>query len=776
MTSQKKKEKYKFRGYLQSKKTIINNQAFNYLYAIKDFQGVKFYRYEDEILTYFENNQSEQVSLYFVYNLYEFIVPLLPQLQKFYQVSVLAQNSVSWYSIDFIDAENKTKFRIWDVSFMRKGDLNSWAEAVSIKRINYSESVVRNRETHLYKSELEAITQNFEIIENYLQLLCNSFTFLKFEDFGVKAITKTSITRLYMQRMAGNNHYQTKRGRDKRYDNDYFIQCQSEKFKSYEEYAIAKASFRGGLAFTSEVCASRLLENVKEIDVCSCYHACMMAHRVPVKWKRAEIEDIKNICDYIKEFTYSDILNNFSNPFHSAFNAKFKFKNLRRKQESCFDMWRIATLATEKFQFKRLVNNEKQAYEDEYARNNGFIDSGTQTDFLFSKLVSARECDLFLTELEFWILCQVYDFESYEVLAGYVSYNSIKPPSLIVSTSFNLYHYKSELKAHNKQENSVVSKENYDFIKAIFNSLYGVQVQSPFYPQYFYDGKLKIDDDTVIAIDNFNKINAETKYRSMFNYGIRISGWSRVVLVIALLLLYENTDINTMCVAGDTDSLFIKTNRSMDNLLEVIKPLHKATQKSIIQLTNRCRKTQRLDVKDYVKHVGLFESELDNIQWDYELWNKGRILCLEDGSIKTTLAGVPQLKDNLSIASFMKQKLAENVLHETKDIVQSIVNYNTEIDAQLTGSCSFEDVKLLERVDDLIEDYQGNKEYVVCYATCWQKPQNLIIGDSSKYMSFRNVCELERQGIDVDDILKLKYIKLVDDEIIVEDEDGNKIL
>lgn len=776
MTKQKNTSKYEFKGYLQSKKTIINNQSFNYLYVIKNETTFNVYRYEDEILLYFENDLTDKASLYFVFNLYEFILPLLPQLQRFYKINVLAQNSVSWYSVDLVDYEDKTKIRIWDVSFMRDNNLDSWADAVSIKRLNYDETIIRNKETSLTEHEIKALKQNFDIIEKYLQSICEVFSCVKFEDFGVKVFTKTSLTRLYMSRVAGVKSFETSSGRKRKYITDFHLQCQSEKFKSYEEYATAKACFRGGLSFTSEVCASRLLKRVKEIDMCSCYHACMLAHRVPIKWKHANNNEIEELSKYIQEFTYKDILNIFSNPFHLAFNAKFSFKNLKRKEESCFGLWRIATLASEKFQTKRININEKLVAEDEYARNNGFIDSGKHLDFLFSKLVYANECDLFLTELEFWILYQVYDFENYEVQFGYVSYQSIKPPSLIALSSFNLYEYKDKLKKVNKQENSIKSQEDYNFIKAVFNSLYGVQVQSPFYPNYYYDDKLKLDDNTVICLKNFDELNEQVNYKNMFNYGLRVSGWSRVHLIIALLLLYENFDITSMCVSGDTDSLFLQTDKSMDEVLKILEPLHKATQKSIIQLTNRVRKSQHLNNKEYIKHVGFFESEFDNLQWDYELWNKARILYTKESKVKITLAGVPQLTGDLSISNFIENKLNENTSSKTIDILQNILNYNTEIDTQLTGSCSFEDVKLLEKIDDIIVDYQGNSEYIVCYATCWQKPQNLVIGDSSKFMNFRNVCELERQHIDVDNILKEKIICLEDNKIIVKDENENKIL
>lgn len=168
------------------------------------------------------------------------------------------------------------------------------------------------------------------------------------------------------------------------------------------------------------------------------------------------------------------------------------------------------------------------------------------------RVLSADHLDMYVTELDFEILADEYDFK-YKILdlwTGTKSYLPDKFRELIMNT----YVEKTQLKG---QDPYLYGKK-----KNLFNSYYGMTVQNPCKPNYeFIDGMMRLKDETLEDLMDKYQATGWLPYQ----WGVWVTAAARKKLFEGLSIIdpddfiYSDTD-SIKCM-GDYTAAFEKLNR-----------------------------------------------------------------------------------------------------------------------------------------------------------------------------------------------------------------------
>lgn len=770
---------------------IDQRTAFVVCYIVNDLRNadietytpadddIRLYRQDTDMHAYLDDLvrwglDNEVVPIVTAYNLMFDLQTLLFELNKRYIIKVLAQSSTHVYTLDLCNVKGDVLLRFWDTFYLDMRGLAAMGESCGLPKAlgDWDYSLVRSLDTPLTEQERHYAARDVQVIPMYLRWLIETNTFITSDMLGVNVLTKTSIVRQF-----GRNVIGILECNGKSLSTKYRIAANMDEAKNYDSYALRKACFRGGLTFTSANYAMQVQTDVISLDVTSMHHG-YINHCLPYKFDCRDARMVRVLCERARHTTRSMLYSDFSSFFQGGFNARIEFTGLRLKAGSAFERYGIGTLAESKFKRRYGKDSTKDANRasDETARDCGYVDTAYGARFAFSKLISAKRAVIHLTEIEFWIVCQVYEFDSYKVLDGECTFRYGLPCDYVTLQSNLLYKGKSDVKRALKSCKSGISYAGdlpdymppeyiealrdgtmdadlleswyVSTLKGMFNGIYGVQAMDTHKPDFLVlGGRIGVDRSTVANEQNYEK----SKNPVIYNYGSRIVAGSRLHLVCAIADIYDALGDSARVLGGDTDSIKVALSdgATPDDVMQALNPLHDAIDKSKGYVISRLQRNYPdLDV-DAMSDVGHFELETypdgcATSKAHMECWNKARIDVLHDGHVKLTCAGLTRLQGRYNVDDAISDLVAE---HGT-ECLPDVFGFNMHVDYNLCHMLERTKPEPKDRVSLDVTDYRGISSHVDAYAAICLYPSARVIGDTNSLTNaetfgyLRDVCGL----------------------------------
>ena len=782
--------------------TGFDTRAYPVLFIFNDLTGcpiedyepdrtdrVEFFRHEDEALEHIQaiiDAASDYVPIVCAYNLMFDLQPLLELMAKRWNMRVNAASTTNAYTLDLLE-DDKPVLRFWDTFHLEQNGLAAMGETCGFAKAtgSWDYDLIRTPETPLTNLELFYAKRDVQVIPAYLRFLCEANEWLTSDMLGNVVITKTSLVRQMARHEIGGLHVSKRNGKRSTLEREFETTCFYGLPETFDSYAIRKACFRGGFTFTAAATASRTVRRVFSADVTSMHHTFIVGKRVPVKFAPASKELLQAAIEEIASTPLRDVLRRYHNPFYHYIHACVRFRNIRLRQGSAFEQWGIALCPRAKFDKARPV---LEIFEDENERNIaseinvqefGYIDRAQGAVFAFSKLYAADIADIHVSECELWTLAQVYEWDSMEALYGECSISTVLPPDYVALQSNILFERKSDAKAidaryregepypfeipgsipdnfRKELEAGTMSGKLFhswyqSTVKGMFNAIYGSQAMDLLKPDFKVDetGEMHIAQDTRTSRSNFDS-KLPKKCRVLYTYGMRVVGYSRMHLTIAIMLIHSALGERAIVTGGDTDSLKISCSDDIEpaDILDALEPLHEATRRAISFVQSRVR-ANFPDLASPLTHIGEFEIENeDPYPYHLEAWNKARASIDASGHCHVTLAGVSRPRGAYTVETWADGRIAAGERPET--VLERLLGYNTYIRNDTCHALEHRRPATTDIYEADIEDYLGCISHVRAHESIALYPVGRYIGDTDKYDNAENVKYLKEHGFNVE--------------------------
>ena len=731
---------------------------------------VSFYRYGEEMLAKIDEyilfgEIVGKVPIICAYNLMFDLQPLMYELNLKYDIKANAQSSTNVYTLDLYNkGEDKKLLRFWDTYHLEMRGLAAMGETCGLAKAkgDWDYSLIRTPETPLTELELYYAKRDVQVIPAYLKFLLHANEWAKQEDFGCRIITKTSIVRQMTRKKIARLEVTKRDGKKLSLGKAFNELCMKELPKTYNQYGLRKACFRGGFTFTSAAHCGEIVHDVISTDVVSMHHTFICGRFVPQDFKVEEPYILKSKFERVINTSLDYILEHYYMPFTCAFHIRVKFKNVRLRKNTVFEKHGIALESTSKFK-REIVQDvddsmsETGLLQDNDIRKHGWYDRFKGAIIALGKVYSADEMVIHLNEIEAWCFNQVYEYDSYTIIFGEGTNNFKRPPDYVTLQSNKLFEAKSAVKytlAHytegtpytEKISNQIpdgIAEElrngtcNKDFlnqyyistVKGMFNGIYGTQAQDIYKPSFICeDGELSVDKENITCEENWES-KQPNSCKVYYTYGMRIVAGSRMHLIIAMILL-DKMCPNCYITGGDTDSLKVACNYciSEDTVNNALLPLKEAAKDAIDMCMERLRDTFPNDASE-LTDIGSFEIENSGKHYDYhiEYWNKCRISV--DDKIHITCAGLARPIGQFHIADFLT-KMAEK--YGVESAIINCFGYNVYVSHDISHALEHYRPKPSDKFEREIIDYTGKKTYVSLYQTIALYDSGRYIGETTK--------------------------------------------
>lgn len=760
-------------------------------------EHIDFYRHEEEALAHIDRIvhdglEAGMIPVMCVYNMIFDVQTLLYRLNDSYEIRANAQSSTNVYTMDLL-LGGKVVLRIWDTYHLEMRGLRAMGDTCGIAKLigDWDYDLIRTPDTPLTDEELGYAARDVQVIPAYLRYLCDANEWLEPWMLGNRVITKTSLVRQMARHDIGPLKVRTSKGKRLSLRDAFEHLCRTEQAKDFDSYALRLSCFRGGLTFTAGCVASRVVEHVLSLDETSAHHFCINGRRVPVKFMTLEPEYLNMWLEDIQSYTLDDVLNRYAYPFQRWLHVEVEITNLRLRAGSAFDAWDIGVLPQAKFTshvIRRTDEDEnvRHIMAEDDIRARGYGDTCINPMFAFGKMVSADSVVVHLTELEWWIVTQVYDFDSYAGLRGEGTINSIWPPDYVTLQSNVLFERKSDAKMLDATyvegtpyvssipasipdgiaEGLRAGELSHSFlhawygstVKGGFNSIYGTQAQNVLKPEYAVDdeSELYVNGDTKVTPENYAERWEKVKHPTvLYTYGMRIVGGSRLQLVIAIMLLWQTFRSRVTVCGGDTDSIKVRCDEDVtpEDILDALEPLHNATTAAIDMCMGRMRRTFP-DKCSKLEHVGCFEVEPATREDPFyalhmEAWNKARVSIDANGRAHVTCAGLPRPAGAYHIETWLSDVMCQGAdLHE---LLPMVIGYNVTVTHDVCHSLEHHKPLFADVVDTTLTDYTGRRTQIHTHEAIALYPATRTMGDTLKNVNLANVERLKtRYGYEVD--------------------------
>lgn len=353
-------------------------------------------------------------------------------------------------------------------------------------------SLIRHQKTPLTAEEIGYCRNDIEIILAYInEEISHCGNVAKIP------MTNTGRVRTYVR----NNCYYRKADGTKAGKGQYFRyrQIMEDLTIDVPTYVQLKTAFMGGFTHANANHSGKLLENVSSIDFTSSYPAVMVSEKFPMSRFR-DAENIETLQDF----------ENYCRLYAVVFNGRFT--NIRPR------------ISQENYISESKCRNIRGA-----VINNGRINS-------------AESITTTLTEIDYEIMSQCYEWDDLEIKDVKFAYKGYLPKAIIQSI-LNLYQNKTELKDVEGFE------VEYLLSKGMLNSIYGMSVTDIIKDQSTYTDEWGVDRvDVEEEIEDYN----ESKNRFLYYaWGIWVTAYARRNLWTGIIAVGNDY------VYSDTDSLKI---------------------------------------------------------------------------------------------------------------------------------------------------------------------------------------------------------------------------
>ena len=429
-------------------------------------------------------------------------------------------------------------------------------------------------------------------------------------------------------------------------------------------YNILVASFQGGYTHANYIYADEVLKNVDSYDETSAYPYVMVTHKFPsTKFKKCEIT------------TKDDMVKNF------AYLLYIKFSNIKSKLYNNF------------ISSSKCINLKGAVYDN-------------------GRIIKADSFEMYLTDVDFYLYLESYNFD-YEIVEAYYSvYNYL--PLKYINFILDKYVIKTEYK-------NVEGKEiEYNLEKQKFNALYGMTVTNNIKDEVVFENN--IWSEVELTNDEIEeKLKDEEKKGFLsFSYGVWVTAWARKNLLMNVIKLdkyvvYCDTD-SIKLVQGYDKNILAHYNETVKNRINFV------SKKLGIDISRFAPK----DKKGNMHMLGLFEYEKEDYQ-DYSYKE-----FITQGAKKYAVKEVVQDKETKELSDKIKitvagvPKKGAKVLKDLKDFQDGLIFRFKDTNKNLL-------VYADNQEEFILTDYLGNKQKVKDKSGCCLLPNSYTLGKALDY-------------------------------------------
>lgn len=581
---------------------------------------------------------------------------------------VLAKGQHSPISITIVDEKGEPLVVFLDLNALYDGSVDEFANTKGI-------DVGLDYESEFSKSDFPKLENRCKCMFGMLSEL-EELDFVDSSRIGINIVTRTGLVREWQRTNVKPIKSDTLSKSVGQFAS--FI-ARREQPKSDDELFCYNSCTRGGLAFVSEDSAFKpydLADSdmvVASFDAISQYPSQIVSHMYPVSFHELSESVLFLMFESVMKTDLHDVLERFACPFRCAFDGLFRIEGLRPKKCSAFERQGIYTLQYSRCNEQMFVDHEgDMEFTTEFTnmlRQIGYKDEATNAVHKLGKLVSADVCELWLTELEAWILCQVYDFDRVTAIHGFGTMKFVRPSDLSVLSVIGLLDRKL----------ATNGTPLYESAKKDLNSLYGIEATNEARPicEIGTDG---INVGKELGVDNLPR-----NPKAWYQMGQRVSGWGRAVQAINIMLCdFAGSHI----VCGDTDSIKVLVDESrLPDVMDCLKVYGDAYRKAYKFVCKRVIEHYQADVYE-LEQIGEYRIEYATKLF-YAGSMKQYMYLSEDGTLVTKLAGMRTRIDGFDNAY---QDLANELLrrHSFADVCKLLMGFNVRIDERIAKSFSID--------------------------------------------------------------------------------------
>ncbi len=336
-------------------------------------------------------------------------------------------------------------------------------------------------------------------------------------------------------------------------DNKFYYTKKMRQLRlSVNDYYQLKRAYTGGFTHANAHYVDKVVYNVHSFDFTSSYPAVMVSEKYPMS--SAKSVPINTTDEFI------DYLNSYCCMFDCI------FKNIESKVS-----------------FENYISISRCIEAEHPVLNNG-------------RVVEADSITITLTEQDFFIIAEMYNWDYIEVSNFNIFYKDYLPKEIIM-TVLQLYKDKTELKG-------VTGKEvEYLVSKGMINSCYGMCVTDPCRDENIYDdsGWAIKRADVVELIDKYNKNNNRVLF---YPWGVWVTAYARRNLFSGIFEFRDDY------VYSDTDSIkCLNIEKHMDYIKEYNKEVTEKINKCLSHYGIPLEYSRPKTIKGVEKPLGV---------WDYE--------------------------------------------------------------------------------------------------------------------------------------------------------------
>lgn len=405
-------------------------------------------------------------------------------------------------------------------------------------------------------------------------------------------LTKTGYVRLYCREHIYADH------RSKQFK--HYRQLMSKLTIELDEYKILREGFQGGFTHANAYHVGKTLHDIESEDYCSKYPSIMIARKLPMgKGEKIFIKDKKSFEENLKKYC-------------CIFRVHFIGLNSKILYENYISYSKCRNIS------KPVLNN--------------------------GRVVSAAELETTITNLDYEIIKECYEWESMEIGTFY-RYKKAYLPTDFVKCILEFYRIKTELKGLEGKEIEYLQG------KVNLNSCYGMAVTSILRDQFTFSneesdlGAWSFEEpDPAAVIDKYN--NSINRFL-FFPWGVWITAESRYDIWFHGILKVKDD-----YVYSDTDSIkFLHPEKHQDFTKEfnakIGKELLKAMRHHKLDPELIAPKT----ITGKPKPLGVYE--LDGKYKRFKtLGAKRYIYEDEEGKINMVVAGLPKKSGRIYISKY----------------------------------------------------------------------------------------------------------------------------
>lgn len=736
---------------------------------VEEHTQIELFRHSHELYTRLDDmvsREADYVSVILCHNLAFDMYGLSGWLSR-QNVRVLAKSARKPITFTICDEHDRPRLVIWDTLIFSQQPLERMGEDCGYSKGvgEWDYDLVRTPETPLTDAEIDYAKRDIYTLLAWFGWWIRRNSDIAQDRLACNVVTKTGIVRerrrVRFSNLKGN-------GMKRNCAYYWLARCRLDAPKSDDELFTMLACTRGGFTFCSSANASVPfdLENtgkaIAAYDATSQHPAQLVSHRYPVQFKEATPLVLELAFNLIGKITLAQVLDKWEKPFPVAFNACFRFENLRPKQGSVFARCGIFPIASARYKTPEQLrqyeeNGDKAAYLD-HMRQRAYCDTAENAECAFGKLISADVATLYITELTAWEIWQAYEWDSVEAVHGYETGKFNRPSDMDVISVMQFYKAKDEFKAARAEFyktgtiSNAESLENlgiapaiaqgmqagtissgdveatYLGLKADLNAIFGISASN----QYRRDTIL--DGDGITYVGEFGIVNAPKTPKVWYQFGQRIVGWSRIAQVCVLMLTEKHAHT---CVSGDTDSVKLLADEDkLGDISNDLEKLGRAIDKAKRRVCARVR-TAYPDVYDKLDEIGHYVPEFQTDRFCAS-WNKA--YCThergKDGKrrFSFTLAGIPTRRRENKVSSFIGLNGLADRLYglgwSFDDVCNLFLGYNTTFANDVIRLNARRFPEWGETMFERVTDYQGNTALVAEPCALALYPMSKTVNDT----------------------------------------------